>query len=157
MFGINWVVVYGGRRLLLPALLLGLYGCGATDTRPTVVPVTGQVLYNGEPVAGAQVAFWGDGTSTPAVGQTDSSGRFKLMTQEREGAIPGKHKVTVSKTEVLGGTGDSPSMDDAAKAPAVATETKSHLPEKYGDQSQSPLEQTVTNSGPNDFKLELTD
>lgn len=157
MRGINLAHLRGRWRCLLAAFLIGICGCGAEDTRAKVVPVTGQVLYKGEPVAGASVAFWGDGTATPAVGQTDSSGKFKLTTQDREGAVLGKHKVTVSKIEVKGGATGNPSMEDAAKAPAVVTEAKSELPKKYSEQAQSPLEQTVTASGPNDFKLELKD
>lgn len=146
-------------RLLTFALaILLISSCGTKDTLPKVVPVTGEVLYQGKPVAGALVTFLGDGTAPPAVGQTDTAGKFKLLTQDREGAAPGKYRITVSKVETVGGAANTnPSMDEAAKAPAIATQTKSSLPAKYGDPTQSPLEQTVTEAGPNEFSLTLKD
>lgn len=146
-------------RLLTFAFMSVLISsCGTKDSLPKVVPVTGEVLYQGKPVAGALVTFLGEGSATPAVGQTDAAGKFKLQTQDREGAAPGKYRVTVSKVETVGGAANAnPSMDEAAKAPAVATQTKSSLPAKYGDSTQSPLEQTVTEAGPNEFKLDLKD
>ena len=147
-------------RIALPLLCASfglLLGCGSSDTRPKVVPVTGTVTYQGKPVGDAQVTFWGDAAATPAVGQTDAEGKFQLITQDRTGAVPGKYKVTVSKTETLGGGADNAptTMDDAAKAPQYAKQTRATLPAQYADQSKTPLEQTVTDAGPNDIALEL--
>ena len=90
------------RRVLFVAALamvgMALSGCG--PSYPETIPVTGSVSLDGKPVAGAAVVF------TPeeghlATGTTDGSGQFELSTfQLGDGALPGKHRVTVAKTTV---------------------------------------------------------
>lgn len=79
-------------------------GCGGNAEEYETVPVSGVVTCEGKPIANATVNF------TPladqgraagrrgrvALGMTDKDGRFKLTTYENDdGAIVGKHKVTV--------------------------------------------------------------
>lgn len=135
-----------------------LSGCGG-QSGPTLHPVTGTVLYNGRPVEGAVVAFRGEGALRLATGTTDSQGRFELSTlKEGDGTVAGKHQVTVSKFVVEGGMGSGPvSMDDAAKSPQSAPQSRNELPEKYADAARSLLEFTVSADGPNDFQIQLSD
>ena len=141
-------------------------GCGGGDAGPKVVPVTGKVLYKGLPLTEAQVAFLGDGKSRPAVAITDTQGRFVLTTSlTGDGAVPGNHTVTVSKTV------DNPSakkvtgkisMDDAAKlsadyGKADQPATLSLIPERYSLASQSGLSFQVKEGQANDFTIDLKD
>lgn len=81
-------------------LLVLIAGCG--DGRVSVYPVTGTVLYHGEPAADADVTFYD--TRPPEQtrdipipqGRTDAQGQFKLTTfEENDGAPAGKYRVAV--------------------------------------------------------------
>ena len=88
--------------MLIAALALTMLGCG--PKYPETVPVSGTVTLDKKPVAGAAVVF----TPTEgdrATGTTDPSGKFELSTYRLgDGAVPGKHRVTVTKTTVEPGT-----------------------------------------------------
>ncbi len=86
-------------------------GCGnGQGGRSAVYPVEGQVLWNGKPLAGAQVAFYPKG---PVEGrpffpraQTDPNGHFQLGTYEKaDGAPEGEYAVTVLYYAVRPGEG----------------------------------------------------
>jgi hypothetical protein len=99
--------MYRTRRLWivwLPAILVvgSLAGCG--PDRPQTVSVTGTVTLDGAPIEGATVGFTPEGGGRPATGTTDASGKFALTTfEEGDGALPGRHTVTISKTKTSGG------------------------------------------------------
>ena len=81
--------------------LLGvpLFGCGG-ESLPKRVPVSGSVTYKGKAVEGATVGFLCEGAPRMASGITDKDGKFTLTTYEpNDGAIPGKHTVTVTKMD----------------------------------------------------------
>ena len=120
------------RQVALAALLqltLLLTGCG--NGRPTLVPVSGQVLLDGKPVPmGFIRVIPADGR--PATGTLDSTGHFKLSTYEDgDGCMLGTHTV-----EVL------------AKQRISATKTRLLVPKKYFDMATSGV--TVTIDKPTD-------
>jgi hypothetical protein len=88
-------------RLSLAAIALGaalMSGCGG----PTMAPVKGRVLFNGQPVKEAGVTFSPVGaagqkeTGKPGTGFTDENGNFDLSTfKNYDGAIVGPHAVHV--------------------------------------------------------------
>jgi len=142
-------------------------GCGGDDggksKRPKLAKVTGKVLYNGNPVEGATVAFHAEGAPRAAQGTTDSAGRFELMMYDPgDGAVVGDNVVTISKVAGMGPAkaGQSPTemygeymkKKEAGQDPLAGT-----LPEKYKDPATSPQKQNVTAGGPNDFTIELKD
>jgi hypothetical protein len=133
-------------------------GCGG-ETGPEVYPVAGTVLYRGEPVEGAVVAFQSENATKLATGTTDPQGRFELSTYEPgDGAVPGKHKVTVTKiAQAGGGSSGTASMEEAYQSTQAPAEAKNQLPSKYEVAGTSPLEFTVSADDTNDFKIELTD
>ena len=157
---------------LLPLALLS--GCGDGIDRPETVPVTGTVLYNGKPVEKAVVSFSCEGAPRSAVGVSDAEGKFTLSTfGYNDGAIVGTHAVTVSKADpkadqapAAAGGGDQKLLNDPAamtadmvkmsQDPGAIPEFSGLLPEKYSGAS-SPLSETVSESGPNEFVLQLTD
>lgn len=123
--------------IVLCSVTLSLAGCGGSD-RPDLVPVSGQVLIDGEPVADASLQFVPEG-GRPASAQTDADGRFTLMTfEEGDGCAPGTHKVVV-----------------IAMTFPSATEEVLHVPEKYMDLETTDLTATV-DGATDDLKLELS-
>jgi len=88
-------------RLLPCLLLVGLAGCSSSASHP-MAPVTGTVLFNGQPVTGATVVFspvakdTKDRPGPPSFGPLDASGKFTLATaNEGSGAVVGWHHVSV--------------------------------------------------------------
>ena len=147
-------------------LLAGCSGGGAD--RMDTVPVSGKVTYNGEPLAGAQIRFFGDG-SPAANAVTDAQGVYKLTTYESgDGAVPGKKTVTVSKT--TGGTDAPPSGEGDEDATALADPAmmnvdpddpeagleKSVIPDKYAVPMTSGLTADITDAK-TDLNFDLTD
>ena len=81
----------------LAAVFLGvLSGCGG-DQLP-VVPVTGTVTLDGEPLGGALVEFQPiDSLGSPSYSATDAAGKYDLtFSQTRRGAWVGEHLVRIS-------------------------------------------------------------
>jgi len=67
---------------------------GCTQT-PSVVLVSGKVLYNGEPLPFGVVMFQPE-KGQAAQGEIQSDGSFQLSTYgPNDGAVPGRHKVSV--------------------------------------------------------------
>lgn len=153
--------------ILISAALLMVIGAGcapAAPPKPMTVPASGKVMYKGQPVSGASVAFLGDGKIVPALAKTNSEGRFTLTTTDPgDGAVPGLHQVTVTKivntAQPAAATGVA-SMEDAAKqaaAPPKDSGPESLLPDKYSKAATSGLSFEVKATGTNDFTIELSD
>jgi hypothetical protein len=144
-------------------------GCGGGSDRPQTYPVSGTVMYNGEAVDGATVAFWTEGAPRAATGVTDAEGKFQLsMYEANDGALAGNQVITVSKVEAGAAAGNDPStdmMNDASKmaemmaanGPNGIKGPKSLLPEKYSKQETTTLKETVAADGENSFVLQLAD
>jgi len=131
--------------LIAVPLVLSLSGCGGNDV-PETAGVTGVVLYKGQPVDGAVVTF-SPQEGNPGTGRTGSDGRFVLTTYNAEdGAVPGKHTVTVQ----LFPDGGLPGME-------VESTGVTGIPNKYADPEASPLSREVKAGEENDFTLELED
>lgn len=95
--------------LLCLGLLLGSQpGCReqTPSAAPTLVPVSGQVVLDGEPVAGAKVVFLpqrlfsaGNRVQPAASALTDQQGHFSLQTAGNTGAGTGPYWVLLSKRD----------------------------------------------------------
>ena len=89
-------------RLLLRGLLAGVLLLGAACSgRKTAYPVTGKVLFEGRPAAGAVVQFHpldaADGAPVAPLGEVGPDGTFRLTTYAHaDGAPAGRYAVTVS-------------------------------------------------------------
>lgn len=144
---------------LVLSLLVTLAGSGCGG-RPALVPVSGTVLFRGQPVDGAQVSLLAPGAPRNAAGMTDGAGRFTLTTFEPgDGALPGEHKVIVSKWETAAGTGRSPgrSLAPGGENMGNYVQPKSLLPARYENPEQSELRVTVESGAPMDLVIELTE
>lgn len=105
--------------LTLAVCTIAMAGCGGSDeTGPVeVVPVTGQIIYDGKPAAGVRVVLVPiDAPSPPRIpqfanGMTDAEGKFKLTTYTPgDGAPEGGYQV------VLNGTKKSEKENDGIEA-----------------------------------------
>lgn len=140
------------------ALVMLSAGCGARG--PAMAPAGGTVLYNGQPLANADVVFIPEDKGPSAVGQSAADGKFTLSTSGRPGAMVGKHQVAIQATERRRRDGKAdpvPSQElvpeSELKSPYVS---RSVIPTSYANQFESGLNAEVKKSGENQFTFELT-
>ena len=77
------------------ALTLALLAAGCGDGRPSRVPVSGQVLIDGQPLAAGVIRVLPTG-ARPAMAYLDKDGRFQLTTfNDGDGCVEGTHEVVV--------------------------------------------------------------
>lgn len=96
LLGRNWV--RAAALVATCAVLLSTAACGPSG--PRVVPVTGTVTHNGEPISGLWITFTPvapiDGVGRPSTGVSKPDGSFALTySREKKGALEGKHTVGV--------------------------------------------------------------
>jgi hypothetical protein len=141
-------------RLLLAAAAIALPAVGCGKAKPATAPVTGRVLLDGKPVAGAAVMFEPVGGGVPARGSTGGDGGFTLSTFARDdGAIVGQHRVSVSKFVVEGVAANELGLEAAPGQQGV--QPKAAVPTRYADPKTSGLEATVEAGGTSvEFTLE---
>jgi len=155
------IVSQRGAALRAGAICLWLVvGCSGPSAppRPKAIPTSGKIVYQGQPLADAQVSFVSalDNKDVfPGRGVTNSSGEFTLTSyidpqHEVSGVTPGDFVVIVTKTPKR--TKDEV-MGEFQKNPAM--EFKSLVPKKYGDAKETPLKATVTPDGKNRFEFTL--
>lgn len=123
------------RLLLLAVAVLMLSGC---DNRPERIPVSGQVLIDGEPLKLGKITLVPKG-ARPSMGTLDENGRFVLRCYDSDdGVIPGTHRVAIVANKGVGDTG-----------------MKWFAPKKYADFKTSGLEVTI-NEETTVLKIDLT-
>jgi hypothetical protein len=126
-----------------------------------MVPVSGKVIYKGQPVEGAVVTFMSEAAPRTATGKTDAAGAFKLTTYDtNDGAVAGEHKVSISKA-AAGGDAKPMSPEDYAKFMSGSggkppqQEVSDAIPAKYASPETSGLTRTVVDGDVNEFTFEL--
>jgi len=101
-------------RLIYANAALAVLACGCNSD---IVPVSGNVTLNGQPLAGAIVTFQPvrdpsaePPTATGSVGVTDDSGHYelRLVDPQRTGALVGDHAVTISTATAAAVEGEPP-------------------------------------------------
>lgn len=125
--------------------LLCIVGCGPAEKRVATAPVKGKVVYKGAPVTTGTVMFIPSGGGPPATGEIQPDGSYSLKTYDPEdGAVVGKHAVTISAIELATGSPEDPASDP-----------KLLVPTKYSSSKMSGLTAEVSD-GENavDFELE---
>lgn len=130
----------------LAFIALAIIGC---SRGPEIVPVSGKVLYNGEPLKYGGVMFQPE-AGQPARGVIQPDGTFVLTTESKgDGATVGRNRVRVTCYEA-----QDPS---AAASEGEAALGKLLIPKKYTDIDTSEIEIEVPRGGKNDVVIELTD
>tara|TARA_R110002095_G_scaffold94702_2_gene82693 strand:- start:4945 stop:5472 length:528 start_codon:yes stop_codon:yes gene_type:complete len=164
-------------RLLCYLLFLALIaGCStAVEDLPETVPVSGTVLFKGEPLKRASIIFTNPAEkpgSATANATTDDKGHFELKSYfgartERAGVIPGTYTVTVLKMVPPGKMTEEEyhakvkESDQIVSAGGVLTqeqtppELKQMIPRQYSDASISKLEAKVVANQENQFQFDL--
>ncbi|WP_166831724.1 hypothetical protein [Thalassoroseus pseudoceratinae] len=120
-------------------------GCGSSrdPNLPLTAPAGGQVTYNGSPVDQGTVTFHPVGKGNPGVGLIDEDGHFEISTYEPgDGAVVGKHAVTIDIPPTLGGM-------PAGKVQSV--------PKKYTSPDTTPLTVEITEDGDQSLELVVKD
>jgi len=142
------------RQSLWTVLLAVVAGCTGSDVEEgaegpdfsNLVPVSGVITLNGEPLSGAVVTFlptkW-----APGVGETDGKGKYDLSTAGRPGISPGDYKVAISL--LLSAEGEPQGVgprSSLAQPPSMLT-AKEYLPKHYADLGSSKLTAHVEKNG----------
>lgn len=91
-----------GFAIPFAVILASLSGCGGSDSGPDIemIPVTGSVAMDGQPLVGAMVEFHPTGKTkgNGGYGLTDETGNFTLSDyHSNPGCPPGEYGVTFSK------------------------------------------------------------
>ena len=155
--------------LALAAIAASLSGCSSSKD-PPLVAATGVVTFQGKPLGNATVVFIPD-KGLPAMGKTDSDGKFTLSTGTRKGVGVGPAKATVTAAASTPETLKQPKtqaeadayMKQAQEMQKAMAEGRAQsfmpvslIPEKYGMASSSGLSYTISNNPKdNHFKIEL--
>jgi hypothetical protein len=130
-------------RLLFAALLLAAAGC---SPGPALSPVTGRVVYaDGAPLNSGVVEFAPEDGGPVARGMIRPDGTFRLGTRNRDGAMPGRHKVAVVQTVVV----------DGSAAAARHKHKGRRLHDRYRRFDTSGIERTVEPGNSHDFRIEV--
>lgn len=113
-------------------------GCGGRDG-PAVVPVSGRLTMNGEPLTGVRIRFFPDTAHTQGVtafADTNEEGRFEITTQKpADGIVPGQYLVDVNMPSPVA---PPPPGTKAWDLSSKQVES-SNIPEKYQDSKTSEL------------------
>jgi hypothetical protein len=108
-----------------PAVVAALIAAGSGGCNADIVPVSGKVTLDGEPLAGAVINFQPirDSSAEPpaatgSVGHTDAQGQYvlRLVEPDRTGALVGEHTVTISTATMSDVEGEPPQGERAPEA-----------------------------------------
>ena len=133
--------------ILVGASWLFFAGCDAGT--PTLVPVSGKVLYRNQPLPRGTIVFVPDadrGNNGPlAQGTIQGGGSYTIQTEGKSGAMPGWYRVTVIAVESTSGF----SLNGLAVP-------RSLVPERYRDPQLSDLACEVKAGQENSINFNLT-
>jgi len=122
------------RLLLISFAFVTLLGCGGSG--PKTARVSGKVTMSGKPLTNVGVTFLPTKKGPAAVGVTNENGEFTLTTTRRgDGAVIGKHKVTVGIAE------------EGQKNPGI--------PDDYGSPNTTKLSAEVQSGKKNEFTFDV--
>jgi len=136
--------------LWLPLAVVSALLAGCNKSGDALVPVSGRVLVDGKPAAGAAIVFHPveAGNGTHPVGQTDANGEFRLTTiSSGDGAAPGEYRVTLTRYVSAPGKRGV----EGEESPA-----RNLIPDKYARTESTPLSATIRPGGNDPVLIEIT-
>lgn len=159
--GSNEFVFSVRQRVLVPLLLLALGGCGKKTKEPVLdlVPMSGTVTLDGNPVADANVLLVYEGS--PPVGFagsgaiTDAQGRYEAQTMGKKGTVAGTYQVTVSKLVSPNGETSKPTEGMDLEQLRASGAVKESIPPKYTTPATTDLKVTVEKGKAEGYNFEL--
>jgi len=123
--------------------------------------VTGQIIYQGTPVAGAEIGFvpQGDASLKAARGTSDENGNYQLSVyvapdNQPQGAMAGDYKVTIQKM-VVPEASKRAEYHELISNPQL--QARNLLPASYANVDSTPLLATVSADKKNAFDFALND
>ncbi|MDR1270856.1 MAG: carboxypeptidase-like regulatory domain-containing protein [Planctomycetaceae bacterium] len=126
--------------LILFVSVLSLSGCQTKGEK--VIPVTGTITQNGQPLANVRLEFSKIDTGAMSFGETDTEGHFTLIhTHGKPGAEPGKYRVSV--------------FQKGKPIPLPANKKPQDIPEEERNQTTPDI--PVTNSDKSPIVIEITE
>lgn len=146
-------------RIGIPALCLtavSLIGCNRADPNlPPLVPVSGKVTLDGQPLSNAEITFVPVG-NTPgdgAFGRSDPNGAYRVtyLRGGRPGTPAGEYRVTIGRRLMPDGKEVPTDMAGSVASPARET-----LPAKYSDRQRSTLTAKIPEKGSTEADFPLT-
>jgi hypothetical protein len=141
-------------NLLFVLFFAAISGCGEEGAHlEKVVPVSGTLTFQGQPLEHYQVTFLPSDGRRAAVGLTDAAGKFTMGTNAKDdGAPPGSHKVAFV---FVGPQSDDTSTQVPIDDPALMPQPKIKIPDKYANPDTSGYTQNVPDEGIQDLKIDL--
>lgn len=143
-----------GGILASAVAVMALLGCGGEGgpkgpEKQKTVPANGIVKYQGKAVPNASVVFQALDGKVASHGTTDGAGSFRLSTYGSEDGAPvGRYKVTVA-------AGGPKEIEPGVLPDEPPGGFKSPIPTKYANPNTTDILLEVTESGKNDFTIEL--
>jgi hypothetical protein len=132
--------------LRFPIGFLFLIGLGCSGNAYQLASVSGHVTLNGKPVVNATVSFLpigskGKDPGPGSYGKTDANGRYKLKVVENDknGAVVGKHRVSISTQSGGDKDGEAPTSETIPAKYNVETTLQFDVPSGGTEKADFPL------------------
>lgn len=127
--------------IFLSLAILKLAGCGSN--LPPVVPVSGVVTLDGQPLADAAIAFMPVDGGRFGYGSTNEKGEFQIGTfTDSDGALVGVHRISITLQDIISpaAMGRTPEEEEEMDRRGESIWVfKSRIPEKYASPDTSGL------------------
>lgn len=138
----------------LMVLLTVLPGC--QESGVPLGRVSGVITVDGQPVEMATVSFYPENQGRASIGKTNEAGEYELsFSANRNGAIIGKHQVTVSTEFMAQESRTSTSYDDeSGRQPSSGGGRSEMLPLKFTSAKETVLVADVA-AGHNEIDFDL--
>ena len=148
-------------RIAITLCAVAFTGCAKKKAATTfdLVPVSGVIKLDGQPISEATVSYYYEGTPPTgyfgSAATTDSQGRYELRSGAQLGAVPGTYKVTVSR--FTGKDGKPLVLQEGIDVEQLRRQggaVESFAP-RYSDQTQAELKITVEKGKADGYDFDL--
>lgn len=140
---------------LLAIILLAAAGCGGRRPGPPLVPVTGRVTLDGQPMQPGIVTFF-DAELQGTSAMIGPDGRYRVVCDRGPGLAAGEYKVTVQAIEPAADP-SRPSLPHELPHELVRPPTRPSqtVPTAFQSRDRTPLRFTVSPSGDRELVFDV--